>query len=357
MNKKAIKALTILGGALCLILLILYTGGFFTTGKIAPGKTAAELPHPKSVYQDLKAEIQSWPDIYEAVGTVRPTTEAQVEAQVRGRILKVQVRTGDRVKEGQLLASLADQEYRARVGQARHQLDSARAAQSLSATEYGRLQRLAKVGAAPKSELDRAKEADQRARAATLRAEESLEEAKIALGYTMIKAPDAGQIVKRLVDPGDLALPGRPLFILQTGAAMQLEALVREGLINMVKLGQELLVSIPAMQKTMPGKIVEIAPAADPQTRAFLVKVHIPGDQGVYSGMFGRLLIPVGKSRVIVVPGSAVFRVGQLEMVLVKTKEGYERTHVTTGRQRKGMVEILSGLSGKETLGQGPDHE
>jgi multidrug efflux pump subunit AcrA (membrane-fusion protein) len=107
----------------------------------------------------------------------------------------------------------------------------------------------------------------------------------------------------------------------------------------------------------MSGKIVEIAPSADPQTRAFLVKVHLPAEEGVYSGMFGRLLIPVGESRVIAAPAKAIFRVGQLEMVLVKAKEGYQRMHVTTGRQKNHLIEILSGLSGNETLALGPGHE
>jgi HlyD family secretion protein len=177
-----------------------------------------------------------------------------------------------------------------------------------------------------------------------------VEEAQISLSYTKVKAPEYGQVVKRFIEPGDLALPGRPLLILQTGGALRLEALVREGLIQKVRMGQEMEVAIPALGQGIKGKVEEIVPTADPATRTFLVKVILPNTEGLYSGMFGRLLIPVGQEKIVLAPEGAIRRVGQLEMVLIRQKDGWKQVYVTTGRRKGGMVEILSGLSGGETL-------
>lgn len=351
MTSHRLKTLSILAGVLVLVVLILLQGGFLSTGKIAPGW----LPPPAQAQEKdgrptALAVATVWPQVQEAVGTVRPRTETRVEAQVAGRVVKSLVRPGEEVKEGQLLVVLADQEYRARLEQARQSQSAARAALDLAQREYGRLSRLLKTGAAPKRDVDRAKEALQQAQAAQVRAQKQVEEAQISLSYTQVKAPERGQVVKRFIEPGDLALPGRPLVVLQTGGALRLEALVREGLIQKVRMGQDMQVEIPALGRGIVGKVEEIAPTADPATRTFLVKALLPDTEGLYSGMFGRLMIPVGQEKVVLAPENAIRRVGQLEMVQVRQKDGWQRVYVTTGRKQKGLVEILSGLSGGETL-------
>jgi multidrug efflux pump subunit AcrA (membrane-fusion protein) len=116
-------------------------------------------------------------------------------------------------------------------------------------------------------------------------------------------------------------------------------------------MGQTLRVLIPAWGKEIQAKVDEIVPSADPQTRTFVVKAVLPAQPGLYSGMFGRLLIPVGKQKVVLAPPEAIKRVGQLEMVLLKKDDAWQQVYVTTGRQIGGKVEVLSGLDGDEILG------
>jgi multidrug efflux pump subunit AcrA (membrane-fusion protein) len=88
------------------------------------------------------------------------------------------------------------------------------------------------------------------------------------------------------------------------------------------QMGETLNVVIKALRKTLRSG-GEIVPAADPTTRSFMVKVDLPETEGLYPGMFGRLLVPVGKISVVWIPGRALERVGQLEMVRVKSHEGW----------------------------------
>jgi len=342
----------LIGGAIltvCLIGLILYSGGFFTGGDIKPGRVAPA-PTPQKQYQTGQAEKVDWPAVEEAVGTFRSRTEAKVEARMPGRVLQVRVAPGATVKEGDLLVVLDEEEAKARVGQARQALAAAQAAAELARQEYGRAMRLKQRNAVPQQTLDRAVEAKNRSAAEVARAGKGLEEARVSMAYSRVTAPAAGQVTRRLVEPGDMALPGRTLLVIETGGAMRLEARVREGLIGRIRLGQELEVNIPALNISRKARVEEIVPAADPATRTFLVKAALPQTPGLYSGMFGRLLAPVGKETVVLAPARALIRVGQLPMVLVKTGQGWRKVFVTLGRERGERVEVLSGLSGGETL-------
>ena len=350
MAKRGLRLLLMIVGAGALILVILQMGGFLATDLIQPGLEPAFAQTAKENYQETQAQKTTWPDYYEAVGTVRPLTETRIEAQISAKVQKVLVRSGDRVEAGELLITLDDSQLNARLGQATQGLISAKAALELATSEHGRIKRLYERSASPKRDLDRTREALDQGRAAVNRAQKQVEEAKIALSYTRITAPESGQVVKRTIEPGDLAQPGKSLLIMQTGGALRLEAHVPEGYISRVRIGQPLEVSVPALGDPIEGKLQEIVPSADPQTRTFLVKVVLKVEPGLYTGMFGRLLIPVGESPVVLAPAKAVTRVGQLEVVNIKHKDSPRRIYVTTGRKRGDNIEILSGLSGSETL-------
>jgi multidrug efflux pump subunit AcrA (membrane-fusion protein) len=148
-----------------------------------------------------------------------------------------------------------------------------------------------------------------------------------------------------------MALPGKLLMVLQTSGFLRLEAYVREGLIKLVTPGSHLSVKIETLGKTTEAEVEEIVPYADPQTRTFLVKAALPHMAGIYPGMYGKLLIPVREQPTVLIPQKAVHQVGQLELVKVKVDTGWQTRFVKTGRTIGNQVEILSGLSGSETLG------
>ena len=172
--------------------------------------------------------------------------------------------------------------------------------------------------------------------------------------YSKILAPEEGVVLKRFVEPGDLALPGKPLIALRTTGALRLEAYVREGLITRVAPGTALTAAIDTLGKTVAATVEEVVPYADPDSRTFLVKAAIPPVEGLYPGMFGKLQVPVGLQRIVTIPDKAIRRVGQLELVHVQSGEGWQVRHIQTGvRLDDGSVEILSGLDGTETIGWG----
>lgn len=326
----------------------------------------------------IKASKQTVTQWYEAVGTVRPRTESSIEAQITAQVMDVKVRPGDKVKKGQLLVSLDNRQFLSRLDQAKQGLKgasagknqagqtivAAKAAFKQAEADFKRIKKYFKSQAATSQQLEQAQSAYLQAKAGLSRAKEAMtgtgagikqaqeviKEAEIALGFTKIIAPEDGEVLKRTVEPGDLALPGKPLIILQTAGNLRLEAYVREGLIRKVAPGTKLQVYISTLDKTTDAIVEEIVPYADPQTRTFLVKSSLPAISGVYPGMFGKLLIPVEEQEIVMIPKNAVRNVGQLELVLVKEKDGIKTRYVKTGKKTGENVEILSGLSGDEII-------
>jgi multidrug efflux pump subunit AcrA (membrane-fusion protein) len=95
----------------------------------------------------------------------------------------------------------------------------------------------------------------------------------------------------------------------------------------------------------------EFVPSADPVSRSFRVRVALPEIENLYPGMFARMRLPVGQRRAVTVPAESVTAVGQLRTVVVEEDGRWERRYVTAGETRDGSTEILSGLSGGETVG------
>lgn len=375
------RRITVVAGVAAIILIVLYMYGAFDSGRIGPGEKAKGTVREIEFDQTATADRIIVGQCSEAIGTIRPKTETRVEAQVTGRVRLVLVRPGQKVKKGQELITLDDREFKARLEQAEQGLKaagsrkaqaqravaSAKAQYDRTKSTYSRLKQLFDQKAVTSEELDQAKAAFLQAKAGLeqakegvdaataqiARAEKMMEESNISLGYTVITAQDNGEVAKRTVEPGDLAFPGKELLLVQTGGSLRLEALVREGLIGQVRVGQVLPVLITALGETVNATVEEIVPAADPLTRSFVVKAGLPAVPGLYPGMFGRMLIPIGEAEIVVVPEKAITRVGQLDTVMVLDNGRFRRIYVTTGQRHDDKVEVLTGLEGNETVGIG----
>ncbi|WP_034602881.1 efflux RND transporter periplasmic adaptor subunit [Maridesulfovibrio frigidus] len=372
------RCLLVAGCGVGLTLLVLWLAGAFSSGVIQQGRIV-----PTRSTEDpaltVQAQLVTVPVMYEAVGTVRPKTETNIESQVTGKVLKVLVRAGDKVSKDDELIVLDSRGFQTRLEsaeqglksaealrrQAAESINAARAASSKATSTWKRIKILHEDKVATLDELDRMEsdylqakaylaQADDGFTAASAKVKQALkgvEEARINLGYTKILAHTDGEVARRKVEPGDIAFPGKSLMLIQTSGSLRLEALVREGVIGKVRPGVKLSVEIGALNERCEGIVEEVVPSADPSTRTFLVKVGLEQLPGLYPGMFGRLLVPIREKEIVVVPERAVSRVGQLETVLLNTSEIWEPVYVQTGLTYGKNIEIMSGLRGNETVG------
>ena len=194
-------------------------------------------------------------------------------------------------------------------------------------------------------------EADLRSATAELeRSKQAVEEAKAQLAYAEVVAPFDGLIVDKQVKPGDTAVPGQVLFRLYDPTHMQLVAQVRESLALTLKPGQRILAGLSALGYECEATISEVVPQSNSATHSFEVKVVGPCPPGIYSGMFGRLKLPIGNEEAIVIPKNAITRVGQLTMVQVAKEGVMELRNVQIGREIDGRLQVLAGLQPGEKV-------
>ena len=213
--------------------------------------------------------------------------------------------------------------------------------------DFKRYEQMFQQKVVTREDYDRTEGALKTAQAQVRRVEEQVSRMRVTLTYTEVKARTAGIVADRYVDPGDLAVPGKPLLTLHDPEQRELHASVPESLTKSIRRGLELPVRVDAIDRSCHGEVYEIVPQAQQASPSVLVKVKLPPQavEVVYIGMFGRLSIPTDTIKCVVVPAAAVHEVGQEELVEVVTPQHrLERRFVRTGRRYGDQVEILSGL-------------
>jgi RND family efflux transporter MFP subunit len=341
------------------------------SGCSAQGNLAAVPAETVSGLHTVQLHEVAIPDLLQATGTVRSWRTAPLAAQVMATIVAVNVREGDQVRRGQLLIVTDGSQFLASTNRSQaaqqaseHEIAAAQSDLDLARANFNRLQYLYDKDIISAREYDQAKAQLQSttarldlARANHDQAAATLNQDKILLSYTRIIAPFDGVVTERHVDPGALATPGMPLLTVEQLGHYRLEVTVDEGDLKYVRLGEAVPVTLDAFSGgPLAGKIVQIVPAADPTSRSFTVKLDLPANSGLHSGMFGRASFSRGNKQAITVPRSAVVERGQLQSVYVVGERNLATfRYVTLGPQTQDHMEVLSGLMPQETIITDPE--
>jgi multidrug efflux pump subunit AcrA (membrane-fusion protein) len=350
-----------------------------------PQETRAAAP-PLRVTVEPVAPI-AVEDTVDAVGTVRSRAQTVLSSRIVASVLAVHVREGDAVVAGQTLVQLDSRDVRAQltraeaalrearsaleevdrsIGAADRSIESAEAHAELSRLGHDRSRRLVDRELIARHDHD---EAVTRLRVSTAelaqaretraaisarrrqiearidQAAAEVENASVLVGHARITAPAAGIVAARTVETGNLAAPGVPLLTIDE-QRYRLEAAVHESDLPRVTLGQRAEVSIDSLDTRLDGRIGEIVPAADPQSRTVTVKIDLPRLPRLRSGLYGRATLSTGVRTVVTVPRSALTAAGQLDGVFVVERGDVARMRLLkTGKTHGDRVEVLSGLA------------
>lgn len=329
--------------------------------------SAAESVRDVSV---LAVEQENIPDVLQAVGTVRAAETSDLASQMMGNIVEMKVQEGDWVHRGQVLAVLDESQPRAAVDRAtaaelaaQQQLGAAETDLALAESTLKRTQYLYEQKVVSQQEFEDVKarqEADLArsdvAKAGLAQARAALKEARTSLDYTRIRAPFNGIVTHRKADFGALASPGMPIFTVEDTRRYRLEVAVNENDVRYARAGEKVSIAVEAIgEAALKGKVVQIVPAADPASRAFLVKIDLPADPRLRSGLFGRAEFYRGKQQTLLIPRSAVVERGQLQSVFVLDQNNVASLrYITLGKSSGPEIEVLSGLQSGDRLVANP---
>lgn len=337
----------------------------------------------------IKVSRSSIEDYYEATGTVKAKTTTQVSANMMGRIVSFPAAEGDTVSRGQVLVEIDNSESKAQLAKAQSGLKEAQAAlievarsvdgakagvrtaeankhlaettfarykelydrRSASAQEFDEAQSRLKTAT---SELDRARanvetilSKNKQITARIDQAKAEIANTQVYAGYSKIVSPVSGIVVKKFAEAGATAAPGSPLLSIEDNSQYRLEAGVEESRSRTVRVGNRVSVRIDALgQGEFMGTIAEMMPTSDAASRSYTVKIDLPANPALKSGLYGLARFPVAQKEAITVPQTAIIQRGQLTGVYVVGSDGKVQFRIVTiGKTSEGMVEILSGVS------------
>ena len=323
-------------------IMLLFLAGVFQSK--VPSEVGATTTRSAEGRKSVAARLLKRPRYETATGTVKPVHESAVAAKLLAKVLEINATAGQVVQKDQVLVRLDDADLQARLKQAEAGLTSAQVRSEQTRTEFGRAEQLKSKKAISQADFDTAQAAMKSAAAELERATQAVMESQVMLEYATIRSPMSGTIIDKRVEVGDTVSPGQILLTLFDPTHMQMVASVRESLAMKLKPGQLLPTRLDALDFDCEATISEVVPESDVASRSFTVKVTGPCPPGVYSGMFGRLMVPLDDEEVLVIPVAAVRKVGQLTMVDVVSDNSVSRRNVRLGRTLELDVEVLAGL-------------
>ncbi|GAA4028605.1 efflux RND transporter periplasmic adaptor subunit [Sphingomonas rosea] len=275
-----------------------------------------------------------------------------------GRVTAVLVDAGTWVRQGQTLATVDRSVQVQTSAQLAAAVESARANAALAQNEYDRSAALVGRGFVSKADLDRKKAARDQAQAQVRVAQAQLGATRAGIGLLDIRAPSAGLILQRNLEVGQVIGAGsQGLFRLAAGGEMEMRAGLSQQDLAAIRVGMPVSVTPIGMTSSITGRVWQVAPTIDPQSRQGEVRIAIPYSQGIRPGGFAEARISAGATTAPLLPQSAVQSDGDGNYVyVVNAKNEVERRGVKIGVVDENGASIVAGLSGQEmvVLSAGP---
>lgn len=285
-----------------------------------------------------------------------PNQDAKVAAQVPGRIARVLVTEGDRVRAGQELAQLEGAQFQDQVRQAEAAVAQAKANVDNAKLAAQRNEDLLARGIAARKEVEDARTQLAVNEGALKSADAALSAARTQFSRTVMMAPFAGTVVKRFLGVGEQTdgTSAQPVFEIANIDTLELMGTVPASRLGEIRTGDAFEIqttSVPDQKFT--AKVVSVLPAVDPATNNGTVRIHIDNPNHLMKfGMYISVELPLKqKGTSLIVPIQAVYPDESGEPHVYKvTGDNAESVAVKLGVQSKTDVEILEGVQEGDTI-------
>jgi membrane fusion protein (multidrug efflux system) len=319
--------------------------------RAAPAKAEAAAPVLEFLPSDLLTMApRDLRQTLAASGSLRAYNQAAVKARVAGEVREVLVREGETVKAGQVLVRMDEADYRARVVQAEGALLAARGQLDIAAKARENNRALLDRGFISKNAYDTASSQYDIAQANVNAAQGGLDVSRKALGDTVIRAPIAGVVASRSVQPGEKVSADNKLLDVVDLGRMEMEVAVPTSDIIGIAPGQEVTVRVEGLPQPLPASVVRINPATQAGSRSIMTYLQLDNPQNrLRAGMFGEARLTLAKKAgVLAAPPSALQVNGDSAYVYAIEHDKLVRRQVQTGITGSDgdatLIEITGGL-------------
>lgn len=297
-------------------------------------------------------------------GVVEAVRRADLSAQTTGRVTVVNVDVNARVPAGAVLMRISAVEQEAGANTARAQLRAADATAAEAQQNYRRFAALADGQYVSRAQIDQARAARDAAVAARDAARAQLAQAAQQADYTVVRAPFAGVVARRDVEPGESVSPGQALMSVYAPGELRIEVAVPQSLAEAIRRDPRARVLLPGGREVVPAKVT-VFPAADVASHSVNVRIELPElDPLPAPGTTAKVVFDAdGKTdpqagntigTVVRIPASAVAQRGELSGVYVRQGDRLMLRQLRLGAHDGDMVEVISGLKAGDKVARDP---
>jgi RND family efflux transporter MFP subunit len=239
-------------------------------------------------------------------GSLRAVRSALIKARVAGELMDLQVREGDAVKAGQVLARIDPTEYQRRLRQAQEQAEAAKAQVDIAQRQFDNNRALVDQGFISKTALDTSLATLQSAQATYRAAVAGAEVSRKALEDSQMVAPFSGWVAARAAQNGErLAIDARILELVDL-SQLEVEATLSAADSVKVRIGQTAHLSVEGQGQTVAARVQRINPSAQTGSRSVLVYLQISDVTGLRQGLFTEGVLGTEQRTVLAVPVNTV---------------------------------------------------
>lgn len=340
------RSFSLFGSALVALTAVLFASTVLAQGAVQVPMAAVQF---KSVGQGFEMD-----------GVVQPVKQITVSAQASGRIVSSAVKAGDKVRAGQLLATIDDRETQTGVQRSRAQAAQAQAELGNAQANFERTRDLLAKGFVSAAAMDTARAQLKSAQAAREQATAGELQSGLTQGFTRVTAPFDAFVLQTLAEAGDLAFPGKPLLTLY--APLPLRAVVqipvsRSTLVQGSAAIEVQLRAADGSPQWVRPSLVSHLPTADAVSQTIEWRLDLPDSavKGVLPGQQVRVRFAAGQSQRLVIPVAAVLRRGELTAVYVASDAGFSLKAIRLGAEHGTQgIEVLAGLSETDQVALDP---
>lgn len=314
---------------------------------VAPACSPPAKPKPAPALQSVTVGFVSQRVLdaqLKASGLLVSREELLVSTELNGyRVSKVLVDQGAWVKGGQTVAVLDDTLLRNQVAQQQAIVDQQQVAADRAEQEAGRVQGLDAAGALSGEAVAERVLAARAARAVLAQARAALADLRVRQAMMVVRAPQSGRILERIVRPGDVVSPGQALFRVARDGLIELDAEVPENRLDSVAAGAPVNVTLASGAKVA-GRVRLVSPQVDKDTKLGRIRVSLPSREDLRPGAFAEAELRLAPRQATVAPVEAVqYSADGPSLLIVNSQDRVARRPVRTGQRVGRFVEILDG--------------
>jgi RND family efflux transporter MFP subunit len=279
-------------------------------------------------------------------------SETKLSFRVGGIITMLKLKQGDKVKKGDLVATLDDSDYKLKLNQAVAALKGAEVSYQSAEASYKRVEQLYEKNSLSLADFEKAKAAFASAQAQLKSSSSQVNAARNQIKYAKIYAPMSGAVISVLAKENEMVGAGKPVIIIGSSESIVMESSLPASVIKYIKIGQEVSANVTDLPNVkLKGKVTEIGFGSG-QSTSYPVVISIDNPQNIRPGMSGTITFnyKINNSEALIIPVDAVGKDNNETFVYVlkKLDDKYYIAHkqiVKVGELKNDGYEVLSGLT------------